>query len=64
MRETLKNFFFNFEEIQEIKNEFLKHFGGNCSKYFWDNFWKNVREIVREIQGDPFKMSHPTKFDE
>ncbi len=48
MRETL-NFLKNFEENIEIKNEFLKHFGGNCSKYFRDNFWKNLREIVGEI---------------
>ncbi len=39
----------NFEEIFEIKNKFSKHFGGNCSKYFWDNFWKNLRKFVGEI---------------
>ncbi len=49
MRETLKKFLFNFEEIWEIKKEFLKHICGNCSKYFWDNFWKNLPEIVGEI---------------
>ncbi len=44
MRETLL-----WRNIGKIKNDFLKQFGGNCSKYFLDNFWKNLQEIVGEI---------------
>ncbi len=32
----------------------MKHIAENCLKYFWDNFWKNLQETVREI---PMKFS-------